>query len=90
MRLRKRIKLMPGVHLNVGLKGVSASVGRPGATANIGRKGVTGTVGVPGTGVSHSAKIHGSTSRGASSFPWSTLVLIGIAVAVVIAILRSV
>ena len=54
-RLRKSIKILPGVRLNVSKSGVSASVGVHGLTTNIkpGRKART-TVGVPGSGVSYS------------------------------------
>jgi len=53
---RKRIKIAPGLHLNVGKRGVSASVGGRGATVNVGRKGAKATVGIPGTGISYSTK----------------------------------
>ncbi len=53
-RFRDRIKLLPGVHLNIGKKGVSLSAGAPGATVNVGASGLRSTVGVPGTGVSYS------------------------------------
>jgi hypothetical protein len=52
-RFRKRVKLLPGVTLNVSKTGVSTSIGRSGATVNI-RKGRTKTtIGIPGTGLSY-------------------------------------
>jgi hypothetical protein len=54
-RYRKRIKIMPGVALNLSNKGVSTSLGGPGATVNLGRGKATSTVGLPGTGLSWSA-----------------------------------
>jgi hypothetical protein len=56
-RFRKSIKLMPGVRLNIGKSGVSASVGIKGASVNLGKRGARGTVGIPGTGISYSANL---------------------------------
>ncbi|MBN8749504.1 MAG: DUF4236 domain-containing protein [Variovorax sp.] len=53
-RFRKRIKLMPGVHLNLSKSGVSTSVGRNGATVNLRPGKIRGTVGIPGSGLSYS------------------------------------
>lgn len=56
--LRKRIKIASGLHLNIGKKGTSFSVGRPGASVNIGgKRGSRATVGLPGTGLSYSSKL---------------------------------
>lgn len=54
LRFRKSIRLFPGVRLNLGKTGVSASLGRPGATVNVSERGLRGTVGVPGSGLSYS------------------------------------
>ncbi len=51
IRLRKSIKLMPGVKLNISKSGISTSLGGKGATVNIGKRGVRTSVGVPGTGI---------------------------------------
>ena len=50
---RKRIKIAPGLHINLSKSGPSVSVGKPGATFNIGPKGTRTTVGAPGTGMSY-------------------------------------
>src|SRR4030066_416245 len=56
--LRKRIKIASGLHLNIGKKCTSFSVGRPGASGNIGgKRGPRATVGIPGTGLSHTSKL---------------------------------
>ncbi|SON53087.1 DUF4236 domain-containing protein [Vibrio tapetis] len=70
MRFRKRIKIAPGLHINLNWsskKGVttSASVGVPGANVNIGKtkEGVglkRGTVGLPGSGFSHQVNLDNS------------------------------
>lgn len=59
LRLRKRIKIAPGVYVNISSKGVSSvSVGGNGTTVNVGQRGVTATQSIPGTGisVSHTAR----------------------------------
>lgn len=58
MKFRKRIKIAPGVKLNISKSGVSASVGRAGATVNVGgKRGAKATVGIPGSGFSHEVKL---------------------------------
>jgi hypothetical protein len=56
-RWRKRIKIAPGLALNLSKSGVSMSAGVPGATVNVGRRGLRGTAGLPGTGISVSKQI---------------------------------
>lgn len=56
-RFRKRIKIAPGLHLNLSKSGVSASIGGKGATINVGKKGVKSTLGIPGSGLSHTAQL---------------------------------
>lgn len=58
-RVRKRIKIAPGLGVNLSKSGASLTVGPRGAKVNVGKKGVRGTVGVPGTGVSYSETITG-------------------------------
>lgn len=36
---RKRVKLMPGVHLNISKKGVNTTIGKRGASVNFSSKG---------------------------------------------------
>jgi hypothetical protein len=71
LRFRKSFRLFPGVRLNVGARGVSATFGVPGASVNVGPKGSRLTVGVPGSGISFSTKLSGpplaSPSSGARS-----------------------
>ncbi|WP_080755515.1 DUF4236 domain-containing protein [Aeromonas hydrophila] len=65
LKFRKRIKIAPGINLNLSKSGISTSLGRPGATVNIGKKGVKTTVGIPGTGISWSST--SSSSNGAQT-----------------------
>ena len=51
MRLRKSLKILPGVRVNLSKSGVSTSIGPKGATINVGKKGIRSTLSVPGTGL---------------------------------------
>lgn len=65
-RFNKRLTIMPGVHLNLGLGGPSLSVGPRGASVNIGRKGVYGNVGIPGSGLSYRKRLDGARTTNAA------------------------
>jgi len=54
-RFQKRIKLLPGITLNVSKGGLSTSVGVKGARVTVGRGQTRSTVGLPGTGISHTS-----------------------------------
>jgi Protein of unknown function (DUF4236) len=53
LRFRRSIRILPGLRLNLGKRGVSASVGVRGAHITVGKSGVRETVGIPGSGVSY-------------------------------------
>lgn len=53
LRFRRRLKVAPGVSLNLGKRGASLSVGRRGARVTVGHGQVRETVGLPGTGLSY-------------------------------------
>lgn len=59
LRFQKRLRLLPGVRLNLSKGGVSTSLGPRGADVNIGRDGVTANAGIPGTGLSYRQKVGG-------------------------------
>jgi len=64
LRFRRRIKIAPGIHVNIGKKGTSISLGHPGATLNVGGKqGPRVTVGMPGTGLSYTANLSRTSSQ---------------------------
>ncbi|EAA4186199.1 DUF4236 domain-containing protein [Salmonella enterica subsp. enterica] len=66
-RFRQRIKIAPGVHINIGKTGItSASIGRAGATLNVGKKGVKTTAGIPGTGLSYTSGNLLSSTKGST------------------------
>lgn len=54
---RKRIKILPGIHINLGKSGVSTSIGRRGASVNIGKRGTYFNTGLPGTGIYYRKKL---------------------------------
>ena len=51
LRLWRRIRVGPGVSLNLSKSGPSVSVGPRGAKTTIGRRGIRRTIGIPGTGI---------------------------------------
>src|SRR6202040_2473337 len=50
-RFRKRIKILPGLWINLNKGAPSLSIGGRGATTNISKRGVASTVGLPGIGL---------------------------------------
>jgi hypothetical protein len=70
-RLRKSIKILPGVKLNVSPTGTSWTIGKRGASVNLKDGTTRASVGIPGTGVSYSEKIGGSSR--ATSTPGASL-----------------
>ena len=58
LRFNKRIKIAPGIKINVGSKGItSTTIGGRGASINVGKKGSHLNAGVPGTGLSSRTKL---------------------------------
>jgi hypothetical protein len=60
-RFTKRIKIIPGIRVNLSKSGVSTSIGTKGASVNLGRRSKL-TVGLPGTGISHSTSLSGASA----------------------------
>lgn len=56
-RFQRRIRLFPGLRLNVSKSGVSASAGVAGAHVTVGHTGASVAVGLPGTGLSWRQRI---------------------------------
>lgn len=65
-KYRKRIKVAPGVTINVSRSGVSTTIGTKGASVNIGKKGTYLNTGIPGTGIYDRQRIGGDASRRSS------------------------
>ncbi len=68
---RKRIKIAPGVHLNIGKNGVSTTVGKRGASVTFGKNGTYMNTSIPGTGLRYRSKISGNKKQTSSSSYYS-------------------
>lgn len=62
MRFRRRIRIAPGLGLNLSGSGVGLSAGIPGLSASIGKRGVWGYTSIPGTGLYRRNKLFGGKS----------------------------
>jgi hypothetical protein len=51
LRFRRRIRIAPGVHINLGLHGAGLSVGPRGLHVGVNRRGMYSSAGIPGTGL---------------------------------------
>ena len=61
-RYRKKLKIIPGVHLNLSKSGVSATIGVRGMSVTYGNKGTYANIGIPGTGIYNRFKISDNTT----------------------------
>jgi hypothetical protein len=57
LRFQRRIKILPGLRLNVSKTGISWTVGTRGASVNSMDGKLTGNVGLPGTGLSYQKRL---------------------------------
>jgi hypothetical protein len=64
LRFNRRIRILPGIRINLSKSGVSTSIGGRGAWLTFGKRGARSTVGIPGTGLSYTST-SGSPSHGA-------------------------
>lgn len=62
-RFYRRVKIAPGVSLNLGKSGASVSVGPRGAKMTIGKRGVKSSVGIPGTGMRYETPYRKTSSN---------------------------
>jgi len=65
-RFSRRIKIAPGISLNIGKSGFSTSIGPRGAKLTIGRRGISQSLGIPGTGLSWRHQITPARQRSAA------------------------
>lgn len=70
---RRRIKVIPGVHLNFSTAGISTSIGVRGASLTVGKKGTYLNAGIPGTGISYRQKLGGNKQPGKQELPLNNL-----------------
>ncbi|MFU8784446.1 DUF4236 domain-containing protein [Aliidiomarina sp.] len=62
-RFQRRVRILPGVRLNFGKRGVSVSAGIRGASVTAGKRGVYGNMGAPGTGLSYRTRLDKSKAH---------------------------
>ncbi|HET7035080.1 MAG TPA: DUF4236 domain-containing protein [Thermomicrobiaceae bacterium] len=55
---RRRMKIAPGIRLNISKSGPSLTFGMRGAHVTLGKRGITKTFGIPGTGIFYTSR-HG-------------------------------
>ena len=60
MRIRKSVKIAPGVKVNLSQSGVSGTFGAKGASVNVGKNGAFVNTGIPGTGIYDRQKLGGA------------------------------
>ena len=65
---RKRIKIAPGISINLSKSGISTSIGPRGAKVTIGPKGTYLSAGIPGTGIYSRQKISSANSSSKPSY----------------------
>ncbi|AOM82706.1 DUF4236 domain-containing protein [Salisediminibacterium beveridgei] len=63
-RFQRRIRVAPGIRVNLSKRGVSTSVGKRGGTVSVGTRGVYGNAGLPGTGLSYRSKLNKKRTSG--------------------------
>ena len=62
-RYRKRIKILPGIHINISKSGISTNIGVKGANITFGPKGTYVNTGFPGTGLYRRDKISNNATK---------------------------
>ena len=82
---RKRIKIVPGVHLNLSKSGISTTIGPKGEKVTFGKNGTYLNKGIPGTGLYSRDKLSGgnkSSNSGCAIVLLVITILMGLAFAV--------
>ncbi|MBQ3290440.1 MAG: DUF4236 domain-containing protein [Kiritimatiellae bacterium] len=73
-RFYRRIKVAPGVSINLGKKGASVSVGPRGAKMTFGPNGTRTSVGIPGTGMRYEKRYTNTATGEGGNAPWQLIV----------------
>ena len=80
-RFYRRLKIAPGVHINLGKKGASVSVGPRRAKMTFGPNGARSSVGIPGTGIRYEKRYGKNESPGGGMSPAAILSIVFAALA---------
>lgn len=79
-RFHRRIRILPGIHLNLSKSGVGLSLGAPPFTVSIGPRGVRETASLPGAGISYvseqSAPARPERARGGHWLLWALVLAV--------------
>jgi len=62
-KFKRKVKILPGIYLNLSKSGVSTTIGPRGASINIGKQGVFLNTGIPGTGIYNRQKLFGDKNN---------------------------
>lgn len=76
LRMRKRIKILPGIYINLSRSGISTSVGIKGASVTTGHGKTHTNIGIPGTGISYSKSTTNKNQKAVPSGGISVLMAI--------------
>jgi hypothetical protein len=91
LRFRRRIKIAPGIHLNVGFHGLGLNVGPRGLHVGVNRQGMYTSAGIPGTGiyaihhVRNSPGDHPDVAGSAAGFLVGILIVVAVVAVVLVA-----
>lgn len=72
---RRRVKILPGVHLNFSKKGISTTIGPRGASITTGPRGTYLNTSIPGTGIYNRQKISSGKKTNTSSSPIASAIV---------------
>ena len=78
IRFQRRLRILPGLRLNLSKSGVSTSIGVRGAHVTLGHGQRRVTVGAPGTGLSYTtvSRLHGAARSSGGAFTICMLLLL--------------
>jgi len=62
-KFRKKIRIFPGLTLNLSRQGISPTIGVPGLSVNKNKKGIFLNLGIPGTGIYNRIKLDDQKSE---------------------------
>jgi hypothetical protein len=83
LRFRRKIRVLPGVAINLPKSGISASLGKPGFTVNVNKDGHQTTFGLPGSGLSYQVERAPWPAQSPPSPPCARNIVIGVLLALV-------
>lgn len=84
LRFYRRVRIIPGVDINLSRSGPSLSVGVRGAHVTFGRGRVTRTVGLPGTGIFYTHTDGSHSGLHSTGYGWLWLLVVAAVMAVLI------